>query len=103
MRKMNAGPTEIGLPPLTEEQIESLAEDCETSITNFILNKIPKKSIAEISVSCVLELDEELNVDIQLVLEQNYDTGHDLDEILDTATQFGTDWLEQKIKEMKDD
>ncbi|MFW9846460.1 MAG: DUF3194 domain-containing protein [Candidatus Thorarchaeota archaeon] len=100
---MNAGPTEIGLPSLTEEQIESLAEECETSITNFILKKIPKKSISEISVSCVLELDTELSVDIQLVIEQSYDTGHNLDELLQIATQYGADWLEQKLKEMKED
>lgn len=101
MNSMSPTPTEIGLPSLSDQQIEALAEECEDEITNYILGKIPKKSIAEISVSCVLELDEELNIDVQLDLEQNYDTGHHLDEILDAATKYGTDWLEKRLKELK--
>jgi len=100
---MSPTPTEIGLPCLNDQQIENLAEECEDEITNFILGKVPKKSIAEISVSCILELDEELSVDVQLDLEQSYDTGHQLDEILDAATKFGTEWLEKRLKEMKTD
>ncbi|MHA2141081.1 MAG: DUF3194 domain-containing protein [Candidatus Thorarchaeota archaeon] len=100
---MSPAPTEIGLPSLNDQQIESLAEECEDEITNFILSKIPKKSIAEISVSCILDFDKELDVDVQLDLEQSYDTGHNLDEILDAATRYGTDWLENRLKELKVD
>ncbi len=100
---MSPTPTEIGLPSLNDQQIESLAEECEDEITKFILGKIPKKSIAEISVSCVMELDEELNVDVQLNLEQSYDTGHQLDAILDAAANYGTEWLEKRLKELKAD
>ena len=96
-------PTEIGLPSLNDEQIESLAEKCEDEITKFILAKIPKKSVAEISVSCILDFDEELDVEVQVDLEQSYDTGHQLDEILNAATQYGTEWLENRLKEMKAD
>ena len=74
MNHMSPAPTEIGLPSLNDQQIESLAEECEDEITKFILGKIPKKSIAEISVSCILEFDEELDVDVQIDLEQSYDT-----------------------------
>ena len=94
-------PTEIGLPSLDDQQIESLAEECEDEITKFILGRIPKKSVAEISVSCILEFDEELDVDIQIDLEQSYDTGDQLDAILDTAAQYGTEWLERRLKELK--
>jgi hypothetical protein len=100
---MSPTPTEIGLPSLNVQQIERLAEECEDEITKFILGKISKKSLAEISVSCVLEFDEELDVDIQIDLEQSYDTGHQLDEILDTATRYGTEWLEKRLKELKAD
>lgn len=103
MNHMSPAPTEIGLPSFNDQQIESLAEECEDEITNFILSKVPKKSIAEISVSCVLELDEELSVDVQLDLEQSYDTGHQLDEILDAAAKYGTEWLEKRLKELKTD
>jgi len=94
-------PTEIGIPSLDDQQIEGLAEQCEEEITNFILRKIPKKSVAEISVSCILEFDDELNVDVQIDLEQSYDTGDQLDEILDAAMRYGTEWLEKRLKEMK--
>ncbi|MFW9803057.1 MAG: DUF3194 domain-containing protein [Candidatus Thorarchaeota archaeon] len=89
------------MPSLDDQQIESLAEQCEDEITKFILGKIPKKSVAEISVSCILEFDEELDVDIQINLEQSYDTGNQLDEILDDATRYGTEWLEKRLKELK--
>jgi hypothetical protein len=100
---MSPAPTEIGLPSLNDQQIESLAEECEDEITRFILDKIPKKSIAEISVSCILEFDKELDVDVQIDIEQSYDTGHTLDEILDTATKYGAEWLEKRLKELKAD
>lgn len=103
MNHMSPTPTEIGLPSLNAQQIENLAEECEDEITKFILGKIPKKSLAEISVSCILEFNEELDVDIQIDLEQNYDTGHQLDEILDSATRYGTEWLEKRLKELKAD
>lgn len=101
MNHMCPTPTEIGLPSLNARLIESLAEDCEDEITKFILGKIPRKSVAEISVSCILEFDEELDVDIQIDLEQSYDTGDNLDEILDAATRYGTEWLEKRLKELK--
>jgi hypothetical protein len=94
-------PVEIGLPSLDDQRIESLAEECEDKITKFILDKIPKKSVAEISVSCILEFDEELDVDIQIDLEQSYDTGDQLDEVLDAASRYGTEWLERRLKELK--
>ncbi|MFX0053973.1 MAG: DUF3194 domain-containing protein [Promethearchaeota archaeon] len=94
-------PTEIGLPNLDDQQIESLAEECEDELIKFILGKIPKKSVAELSVSCILDFDEELDVDIQIDLEQSYDTGNQLDEILDDATRYGTEWLEKRLKELK--
>jgi len=103
VNQMSPTPTEIGLPSLNDQQIESLAEECEDEITKFILGKIPKKSIAEISVSCILEFDEELDVDVQIELEQSYDTGHQLDELLDSATRYGTEWLEKRLKELKAD
>ncbi|MFW9890420.1 MAG: DUF3194 domain-containing protein [Candidatus Thorarchaeota archaeon] len=89
------------MPNLDDQQIESLAEECEDEITRFVLSKIPKKSVAELSVSCILEFDEELDVDIQIDLEQSYDTGDNLDEILDGASRYGTEWLERRLKELK--
>ena len=101
MRKMS--PTlSIGLPELSEEVIEQLAEECEAQVSKFILTKIPEKSIDTLFVSCTLELvDSQLDLDVQLEISQLFDTGHSLDDLLQEATDFGVDWLENQLTEMK--
>jgi len=93
----------IGLPEISEEVIEKLTEDCETQISGFILKKIPQKSIESMFVSCTLELENgQLDLDVQIELSQVFDTGHSLDDLLQEATDFGVDWLENQLTEMKD-
>lgn len=101
MRKMS--PTlSIGLPELSGEVIEQLAEECEAQVSQFILKKIPEKSIDTMFVSCTLELvDIQLDLDIQLEISQLFDTGHSLDDLLQEATNFGIEWLENQLTEMK--
>jgi hypothetical protein len=93
----------IGLPELTEEVIEKLTEDCEAQISGFIVKKIPEKSIESMFVSCTLELENgQLDLDVQIELGQVFDTGHSLDDLLQEATDFGVEWLENQLTEMKD-
>ena len=92
---------EIGLPNLTEADIEKLAEDCEARITEFILKRISKKSVDELFVSCSLQLSDQLDIDVQLDISQGYEEGGLLDELLDEATKHGVAWLEARLKEMK--
>ncbi len=101
MRKMN--PTlSIGLPELSEEVIEQLTEECEAQVSQFILKMIPEKSIDTLFVSCTLELvDNQLDLDVQLEISQLFDTGHSLDDLLQEATDFGIEWLENQLTEMK--
>jgi len=93
----------IGLPELSEEVLEKLTEDCEAQISGFIVKKIPEKSIERMFVSCTLELDNgQLDLDVQIELSQVFDTGHSLDDLLQEATDFGVEWLENQLAEMKD-
>ncbi|MFW9974072.1 MAG: DUF3194 domain-containing protein [Candidatus Thorarchaeota archaeon] len=92
----------IGLPEMSEEVIMQLAEDCETQISAFILKKIPEKSIDTLFVSCTLELVEnQLDLDVQIEMSQLFDTGYSLDDLLQEATNFGVEWLENRLLEMK--
>jgi hypothetical protein len=92
----------IGLPELSEEVLEHLAEECEAQVSKFILTKIPEKSIDTLFVSCTLELvDNQLDLDIQLEIDQLFDTGHSLDDFLQDAVDFGVDWFENQLTEMK--
>ena len=92
----------IGLPDLSEEAIEKLAEECEAEVSKFILKKIPEKSIDTMFVSCSLELvDKQLNLDVQLEIRQLFDTGYSLDDLLQEATDFGVEWFENQLTEMK--
>lgn len=102
MREMNPV-LSIGLPELSEEVLEKLTEDCEAQISGFIVKKIPEKSIERMFVSCTLELDNgQLDLDVQIELSQVFDTGHSLDDLLQEATDFGVEWLENQLAEMKD-
>lgn len=93
----------IGLPELTEEDIASLAELCEKQITGYIFEELGSKSIEEMTVTCILELEDGLQLDVQIDIAQKFETGHDLDTLLDEATQNGVKWLEKQLMEMKDD
>ena len=102
MREMNPV-LSIGLPELSEEVIEKLTEDCEAQISGFIVKKIPEKSIESMFVSCTRALDKgQLDLDVQIELSQVFDTGHSLDDLLQEATDFGVEWLENQLAEMKD-
>lgn len=93
----------IGLPEISEEVIEKLTEDCEAQISGFIVKKIPEKSIESMFVSCTLEFENgQLDLDVQIELSQVFDTGHSLDDLLQEATDFGVEWLENQLTEMKD-
>lgn len=101
MREMNPI-LSIGLPDLSEEILEQLAEECEAQVSKFILKKIPEKSIETLFVSCILELqDSQLDLDVQLEITQLFDTGHSLEDLLQEATHFGVEWLENQLTEMK--
>jgi 16S rRNA U1498 N3-methylase RsmE len=92
----------IGLPEISEEVIEKLTEDCEAQISGFIVKRIPEKSIESMFVSCTLEFENgQLDLDVQIELSQVFDTGHSLDDILQEATDFGVEWLEKQLTEMK--
>ncbi|MFW9808735.1 MAG: DUF3194 domain-containing protein [Candidatus Thorarchaeota archaeon] len=93
----------IGLPEISEEVIEKLTEDCEAQISGFIVKMIPEKSIESMFVSCTLEFENgQLDLDVQIELSQVFDTGHSLDDLLQDATDFGVEWLEKQLTEMKD-
>ena len=73
----------IGLPDMSEEVMEQLAEECEAQVSKYILKKIPEKSIDTLFVSCTLELmDGQLDLDVQLEISKLFDTGHSLDDLL---------------------
>ena len=92
---------DIGLPDLSSDQLDSLTEECENEISEYILKEIPGKSLEDFFVICMLELEDELHLTIDINIVQRYDTGHNLEEVIDNASQFGSDWLEKRLKELK--
>ena len=103
MREMNPV-VSIGLPSLTDSDVEKLAEECESEISRFILGKAPRKSISDMSVVCRMELSpdrSQLDTDIQVDISQSYDTGQSLDRLVDEATKQAHAWLERRLMEMK--
>ncbi len=97
MRKMTPV-VEIGLPELDEEQVSLLAEECEQEITKHVLNIISAKSIENLSVVCIIEISDQLDASLEIDIAQQYDTGHNLDNLIEEATQHGYDWLEERLR-----
>ncbi len=94
---------DIGLPDISEDIIEQLAEECEVHVTDFIKNKVPGKSLDVLFVTCSLNLqDRQLDVNLDIDISQAFDTGHDLDDLLQEAVDCGVEWLEKKLMEMKE-
>ena len=94
---------EIGLPNLQAEDVEELVEACEQEVSEFILNILPRKSVEELSVSCILDLNDLLDLDFEIAISQLYDTGHILDDVISQAMDHGAKWLEIRLTEMKSD
>ncbi len=94
---------ELGLPELDEEQVSLFAEECEQEITNYLLNIISAKSLEDLTVVCILETSDQLDAFIEIDITQQYDTGHNLDDLIEEATQHGYDWLEERLRGLKND
>ncbi len=92
---------EIGLPDLSGEDLERLAEACEEKVTEYILSRVPEKSIEELNVTCILSLADQLDLDLDIAISQKYDTGEDLELLIDDAVSQGIRWLETRLLEMK--
>jgi len=93
---------DIGLPDISEDIIEQLAEECEVQVSDFIKNKVPEKSLEVLFITCSLNLEDgQLDVNLDIDISQAFDTGHDLDDLLQEAIDCGVEWLEKKLMEMK--
>jgi hypothetical protein len=93
---------DIGLPDISEDTIEQLAEECEVQVMDFIKSQVPEKSLDILFITCSLDLmNGQLDVNIDIDISQVFDTGHDLDELLQEAVDCGAEWLEKKLMEMK--
>ena len=93
---------DIGLPDISEDIIEQLAEECEVQVSDFIKNKVPEKSLDILFITCSLNLlDGQLDVNLDIDISQAFDTGHDLDDLLQEAVDCGVEWIEKKLMEMK--
>jgi hypothetical protein len=93
---------DIGLPDISEDIIEQLAEECELHVMEFIKSKVPEKSLDTLFITCALSLlDGQLDVDLDIDISQAFDTGQDLDNLLQDAMDCGVEWLEKKLMEMK--
>ncbi len=93
---------DIGLPDISEDIIEQLAEECEIQVSDFIKNKIPEKSLDVLFITCSLNLQNgQLDVNLDIDISQAFDTGYDLDDLLQEAVDCGVEWLEKKLMEMK--
>lgn len=93
---------EIGLPELTNEQIEQLCTIAEDAARKLILSKIPNKSIERLDISIEAEGTKpvDLKVDVDLVLypqTKTFNSDEIVKEAIKEAFKAGENFL-SKLK-----
>jgi hypothetical protein len=57
---------ELGIPPLTDEQIEEVCRLAEEAARNYVYSKIQKKHVESLNVCAVVEGEKPVNLEIDV-------------------------------------
>ena len=91
---------EIGIPPLSSEQLEELCELAEKTARKYVFSKIPSRKISTLNVTVEVEGRRPItvNVDVEIILSplmKNYDVA----KLAKEATQEAFISVEKYLKE----
>lgn len=92
---------EIGIPELTEEQMQTLSEIAEKAARDHILSKVPQRkiSVLDIVVETVGSKPVTVAVDIELVLSPLMKT-YNAEKLANEATEKAFEAIEQCLREL---
>jgi hypothetical protein len=92
---------EIGIPELTEDQMQTLSETAEKAARDYVLSKVPKGKISalDITVEVVGSKPVTVEVDVDLMLSplmKKYE-----EKLADEAAEKAFEAAEQYLRELK--
>ncbi len=92
---------EIGIPKLTDDQMQRLSEIAEKTARDYILSQIPQRRIPtlDITVEIVGSKPVTISIDIDLVLSPLMKT-HNSKKLVSEATEKAFEAIEQYLREL---
>jgi acid phosphatase class B len=92
---------EIGIPELTEEQIEALSETAEKTARDYVQSKVPQQkiSVLDIVVEAAGSRPVTVSVDIDLKLSPAVRT-YSAEKLVNEATERAFRAVEEKLREL---
>jgi len=91
---------EIGLPPLTLDQIQSLCEIGETAARKHIFSKVKRKRISDLNVTIDIRRGRTLVVDVEVQLDLSPLVDIDAEILAEEAAKIALGAVEEKLREI---
>ncbi len=92
---------EIGIPELTEDQMETLSEIAEQTARDYILSKVSKRKISTLEITVETEGSKPvtISVDVDLALSPLMKK-YDAEKLADEAAEKAFEAIEQYLREL---
>ncbi len=92
---------EIGIPELSEEQMQELSEIAEEAARNYVLSKVPQRKISalEIAVETVGSKPVTVSVDVDLALSPLM-RAYNVEKLASEAAEKAFEAAEQYLREL---
>jgi hypothetical protein len=93
---------ELGIPELTNEQVEALCSNAEDTARKYILSKVPMKKVEKLDISVEAEGAKPLNltVDVDFELSQQ-EKDIDVKKLVDEAVKEALEASENYLRNLK--
>jgi hypothetical protein len=92
---------EIGIPELSEDQMQELSEMAEKAARNYILSKVPQRKITtlDIDIETVGPKPVTISIEIDLALSP-LEKAYDAEKLADEATEKAFEAIEKHLGEL---
>ena len=92
---------EIGIPELTEEQIETLSETAEKAARDYVYSKVPQQKISTLDIVVEAAGSRPINVSVEIDLTLSPEAKtYSADRLVNEATERAFEAVEEKLREL---
>lgn len=92
---------EIGIPELTEDQMQTLSEIAEKAARDHVLAKMPKQKITDLNITVEAAGSKPINITIEVELSLSPPGGKlDEEKLANEATEKAFEAVEQYLREL---
>lgn len=92
---------EIGIPELTEEQIETLSETAEKAARDYIYSKVPQQKISTLDIVVESAGSKPVTVSVEIELTLSTEAkACSAEKLVNEATERAFEAVEEKLREL---